>query len=159
MKKSIFIRGLFTLVVCALALPVIGSLKNPVERPFKLWNDFTMVNYTPFPSVAVLEGTGWATHLGSVTSKGELVRYVEPGVALFRGTFTSANGDEVFWDAYVTPGVSYTVYFTGGTGRFQNASGRCDAVYTYRIMDPYPPVPGTDVLVTFGSEGTGTIKY
>jgi hypothetical protein len=87
------------------------------------------------------------------------VRYVEPGVALFQGSFTSANGDAVFWDAYVTPGVSYTVIFTGGTGRFQNASGRFEAVYTSRTMDPYPPVPGTDVLVTFGSEGTGTITY
>ena len=159
MKKSIFIRGLAALAVCALVLPAIGSLKNPVERPFKFRNDFTTVNYTPFPLPAVLEGTGWATHLGSLTSKGELLGYVESGDALFRGSFTSANGDEVFWDAYVNPGVSYTVIFTGGTGRFQNASGRCDAVYTYRTMDPFPPVPGTDVLVTFGSEGTGTIKY
>ncbi len=159
MKKSIFIRGLFALLVCALVLPVVGSLKNPVERPFKFTNDFTTVNYTPFPSVAVLEGTGWATHLGSLTANAELVRYVASGDALFRGSFTSANGDELFWDAFVNPGVSYTVIFTGGTGRFQNASGGFEAVYTYRTMDPYPPVPGTDVLVTFGSEGTGTIKY
>ena len=159
MKNSILIRGLAAFAACALVLSVVGSAKNPVERPFKFRNDFTTVNYTPFPSVAVLEGTGWATHLGSLTSKGELLGYVESGDALFRGSFTSANGDEVFWDAYVNPGVSYTVIFTGGTGRFQNASGGFEAVYTYRTMDPFPPVPGTDVLVTFGSEGTGTIKY
>jgi hypothetical protein len=159
MKKSMFIRGLVALAVCALVLSVVGSSKNPVERPFKFRNDFTTVNYTPFPSVAVLEGTGWATHLGSLTAEGVLVGYAASGDAIFQGSFKSANGDEVFWNAYVNPGVSYTVLFTGGTGRFQNASGGFEAVYTYRTMDPYPPVPGTDVLVTFGSEGTGTIKY
>ena len=159
MRKSTLARWVTTLAVCALSLPMGVSAKDQVERPFKFRSDFTTVNYTPFPSVAVLEGTGWATHLGSLTAKGELVGYVGSGDALFRGSFTSANGDEVFWDAYVNPGVSYTVIFTGGTGRFQNASGRFDAVYTYRTMDPFPPVPGTDVLVTFGSEGTGTIKY
>ena len=147
------------LTVCALAWPTALSAKDQVERPFKLRNDFTTVNYTPFPSVGVLEGTGWATHLGSFTAKGNLVGYVESGDALFRGSFTSVNGDEVFWDAYVNVGVSYTVILTGGTGRFQNASGGFEAVYTYRTMDPFPPVPGIDVLVTFGSEGTGTIKY
>jgi len=159
MKRSIFIRAFAALVACALVLPVVGSSKNPVERPFKFTNDFTTVNYTPFPGVAVLEGTGWATHLGSLTANAVLVRYVQPGVALFRGSFTSANGDEVLWDAYVNPGVSYTVIFTGGTGRFQNASGGFEAVYTYRTMNPYPSESGSDVLVTFGSEGTGTIKY
>ncbi|MCL4181697.1 MAG: hypothetical protein KJ072_28670 [Verrucomicrobia bacterium] len=159
MRKSTLARWTMALAVCALSLPMGVSAKDQVERPFKFRNDFTTVNYTPFPGVAVLEGTGRATHLGSLTAEGVLVRYVEPGVALFRGSFTSANGDEIFWDAYVSPGVSYTVFFTGGTGRFQNASGGFEAVYTYRIMEPYPPVPGTDVLVTFGSEGTGTIKY
>ena len=159
MKKSMFIRGLFALVVCALVLPAVGSLKNPVERPFKFRNDSTTVNYTPFPSIALLEGTGWATHLGSLTAEGVLVGYATSGDAIFQGLFRSANGDEVFWDAYVNLGVSYTVIFTGGTGRFQNASGGFEVVYTYRTMDPYPPVPGTDVLVTFGSEGTGTLKY
>jgi len=159
MRKSILARWVTILAVCALSLPMGVSAKDQVERPFKFRNDFTTVNYTPFPIPALLEGTGWATHLGSLTAKGVLVRYVQPGVALFQGSFTSANGDEVFWDAYVNPGVSYTVIFTGGTGRFQNASGSFDAVYTYRIMNPYPPVIGENVLVTFGSEGTGTIKY
>jgi len=154
-----FIRGIVALAVCALVLSVVGSAKNPVERPFKIRNAFTTVNYTPYPSVAVLEGTGCATHLGSLTAEGVLVGYAASGDAIFQGSFKSANGDEVFWDAYVNPGVSYTVIFRGGTGRFQNASGGFEAVYTYRTMDPYPPVPGTDVLVTFGSEGTGTIKY
>lgn len=159
MRKSTLARWVMTLAVCAFSLPIGVSAKDQVERPFKFRNDFTTVSYTPFPGVAVLEGTGWATHLGSLTAYGELLGYTTSGDALFRGSFTSANGDEVFWDAYVNPGVSYTVIFTGGTGRFQNASGGFEAVYTYRTMDPYPPVRGTDVLVTFGSEGTGTIKY
>ena len=159
MKNSKLIRGLAALAVCALFLPMGVSAKDQVERPFKFTNDLTTVSYTPFPSVAVLEGTGWATHLGSLAAEGVLVGYAASGDAIFQGSFKSANGDEVFWDAYVNPGVSYTVIFTGGTGRFQNASGGFEAVYTYRTMDPYPPVPGTDVLVTFGSAGTGTIKY
>ena len=159
MRKSTLARWVTTLAVCALSLPMGVSAKDQVERPFKFRSDFTTVNYTPFPSVAVLEGTGWATHLGSLTAEGVLVGYAASGDAIFQGSFKSANGDEVFWDAYVNPGVSYTVIFTGGTGRFQNASGGFEAVYTYRTMDPYPPVPRTDVLVTFGSEGTGTIKY
>jgi len=160
MRKSTWVRWVTTLAVCALSLPMGLSAKNQVERPFKLLNHgFTTVNYTPFPTAAVLEGAGWATHLGSFTANGVLVGYVASGDALFRGSFTSDNGDAVFWDAYVNPGVSYTVIFTGGTGRFENASGGFEAVYIYRTMDPYPPVAGTDVLVTFGSEGTGTIKY
>ena len=159
MKKSTLARWVTTLAVCALSLPIGLSAADQVERPFKFWNPFTTVSYTPFPSVGLLEGTGWATHLGSLTAKGELLGYTQSGDAYFQGSFTSANGDQIFWDAYVNLGISYTVVFTGGTGRFENASGGLDAVYTYRTMDPYPPVPGTDVLVTFGSEGTGTIKY
>lgn len=159
MNRTTLARWITLLAICTLSLPTGLSAKDAVERPFKFRNDYTTVNYTPFPFSGVLEGTGWATHLGRITAYADLLGYVESGDALFRGFFTSANGDQVFWDAYVNPGISYTVIFTGGTGRFQNVSGGFDAVYTYRTMEPYPPVPGTDVLVTFGSEGTGTIIY
>ena len=63
MKNSKLIRGLAALAVCALVLPVVGSSKNPVERPLKM-------------SGIVLENTGssmdvvgTATHLGKFASK------------------------------------------------------------------------------------------
>ncbi|MCY2951600.1 MAG: hypothetical protein NTU53_06435 [Planctomycetota bacterium] len=154
MKRMILCAAL--MAVCALLLqPTATSAKDKVTRPFKARSDLITVRYDPYPTVAVLEGSGWATHLGNFTADGDLVG-TTGGHLIFRGAYTSANGDKLFYDALVDLGAGYTVAFTGGTGRFENASGGYEAVYTYREMDTSGfPV----VIVKFGAEGSGTITY
>ena len=76
--------------------------------------------------------TGVATHLGLFTRTETVL--VNPFGVFLNGTitFTAANGDELYADVaggftaadLSTAAGSYT--FTGGTGRFENASGTAD---------------------------------
>jgi len=163
MKKSIFIRGLAALVACALVLPAIGSLKNPVERPFKGSAVVTKATTNPGGLSGTFEIVGTATHLGKFVSN---VSYQVTGgspdgskvfVHLW-GNFTAANGDTVElefpnWvlDHSVTPPTSTGVAnITGGTGRFANASGS----YVANIS-PADAAPGVTQIWT----AEGTISY
>jgi len=152
MKNSILVRGLATLAVCALVLPAVGSLNNPVERPLKVNGIFTSDEAT----FLVL---GNATHLGKIVFAGvysvEDVTLNDEGYAVtvhIHGTYTAANGDTIEVDGplwvtqYRLDGSSVwstgTVNILGGTGRFAGASGS----YVGNI------IPG-DTL-TFTAEGT-----
>jgi hypothetical protein len=149
MKNSIFIRGLAALAVCALVLPAIGSLKNPVARPFKATGIIKMELNGTFNCV------GTATHLGNFVFPGTwAIVGPNPGggyVYEIHGTYTAANGDTIViecldWgvDDGATPVVSTgTVYFKGGTGRFANVSGS--------YVGSLSPVP---VPTLFTAEGT-----
>ena len=71
--------------------------------------------------------TGQATHLGRFTRTETVVLNLANGT--FAGTlvFTAANGDQLYADVaggFTSPTTAVGTYtFTGGTGRFQNASG------------------------------------
>jgi hypothetical protein len=75
-------------------------------------------------------GSGQATHLGEYTRTEQLT--LDPSTGTFTGSivFTSADGSELYCD--LTGGftglntASGTYYFTGGTGRFAEASGEAD---------------------------------
>jgi len=73
---------------------------------------------------------------------------------MFKTVHTAANGDQLFEEALVEVGVGWVSVFTGGTGRFENASGHLEAVYTYRL-----PPTGDPPIAIFGFEGSGTITY
>ena len=66
--------------------------------------------------------------------------------------FTAANGDQLFMDVIglptTTASISGTYAFTGGTGRFRNASGGADFVGVIAR-------DGIDFTVAF----EGTIQY
>jgi hypothetical protein len=74
-------------------------------------------------------GEGNASHLGRITS-------FEHGLILPDGSvqgmvvLTAANGDQLFWSDVGTftssTTIAGTITFTGGTGRFGNASGTAD---------------------------------
>lgn len=89
---------------------------------------------------AFLEFDGTGTHTGRVTGGGTNCLDVSgyPAIAVFSQTLLAiaANGDELYGDGTINdsppmevtidPGVSFQVgpvLFTGGTGRFENASG------------------------------------
>jgi hypothetical protein len=119
-----------------LACQTAESKTKPHSRPFlavgvAVWDNI----FAAFdPNVgAQFEGSGHGTHLGKFVQVGDLFFYGPPdanGVIPGLGsvTLTAANGDELRFD-YIgglasTTGVgSGTLIFTGGTGRFENATG------------------------------------
>lgn len=78
-----------------------------------------------------LIATGVGTHLGKLSTVllGTTCTVTAPGVVAFTGTatHTTANGDQLFADfaGTLSPGVLTlsSITFTGGTGRFENATG------------------------------------
>jgi hypothetical protein len=95
--------------------------------PFKGHADsvVTGVEATPDGLRLTVAATGQATHLGRFTRDESVVVHAD---ATFEGTlfFTAANGDQLFADvegAFISATTALGTYtFTGGTGRFKNAS-------------------------------------
>ena len=77
-------------------------------------------------------GAGQATHLGSFTRLASVVIRLVDGRTEGTVVFTAANGDQLFADFEGTPTSPTTVVgtytFTGGTGRFSDASGVAEFV-------------------------------
>jgi hypothetical protein len=98
--------------------------ENPA-LPFQGSEQGMVTAFVP-PNELVIETTGTATHLGQFTSEEEL--FLNPDGS-FSGikVFTAANGDELWVDfegAFTSPTTAEGTYtFTGGTGRFQGATG------------------------------------
>ena len=100
--------------------------------PFKGSAEGGIVSATPGPDGVLLRvlADGQATHLGQF-SREELVLF-NPIAGTIAGTivFTAANSDQLSgtvagqFTSATTVAATYT--FTGGTGRFQNASGEAD---------------------------------
>jgi ELWxxDGT repeat protein len=101
--------------------PAVGSHL----RPFKGVAEGTVTGIDPSGAI-VIASTGYATHLGDFT-RTEYV-YFGPGGAI-SGTvvFTAANGDQLWADfsgEFTSPTTLKGTYtFTGGTGRFSDATG------------------------------------
>jgi hypothetical protein len=118
-------------------------------RPFRGSAEGMVTGAVP-PNELVIDYTGEATHLGRFTREEHLL--LNPDGS-FTGTivFTAANGDELWLDfegAFTSPTDAAGTYtFTGGTGRFQNATGT--ATFTAYTPD------GVNVTAEF----EGTIRY
>jgi hypothetical protein len=106
------------------------------QRPFK--ETLTVVSVS---NTGVVSYVGNATYFGHVTA----VSYPD-------GSFvkTAANGDSVF--GYITPATATTgtLTFTGGTGRFEDATGTCSYVIS---TDPMTGATTVDVtgFISFGA--------
>ena len=141
------------LAVCALLLSTAVIAKHPVERPFKVHGDVTVV-------ISLLDGSFTGTETGEATHIG---RYSSEGVGSFDlntmngteiGVLTAANGDELCWTEEITGGAVIARTLTGGTGRFENASGEFSTSITTDVVVDFP-----FVIVTFSYRATGTITY
>jgi hypothetical protein len=130
--------------------------KDRVERPFRAQLAGTETLYLPTGEVDT-QGQGEATHLGKYKLVGHGFVNLETGEASGSGFLTAANGDQIFIESTLQGGVSIMT-FTGGTGRFEGATG---------TIIPTPtstPIITTDpVAMTITLRGTytaaGTITY
>jgi hypothetical protein len=134
-------RSRNTLILMLAMFLLLGSLPvAAVERALALHGEghLTMVS----PTDGTLAASGTATHLGRWTQAGTIsfTTTDDPNVLLASGevTFTAANGDTLVstFDAVLTisttnptTGIANGAFvFTGGTGRFDGASGTGDFV-------------------------------
>ena len=116
--------------IVGLALPALGD----DSRPFRGHADevATVDGQVGNDLLVTGTGAGRATHLGSFTRLSSVVIHLGNGSAEGTVVFTAANSDQLFADFEGTPtspttlGGTYT--FTGGTGRFSDASGVAEFV-------------------------------
>jgi hypothetical protein len=100
--------------------------------PFKGGAEGAIVSATPDPAglLVTVIAEGDATYLGRFSR--EEILLLNPGTGTIAGTivFTAANGDQlsgVVAGQFTSPTtVAGTYTFTGGTGRFGNATGEAD---------------------------------
>ena len=140
--------AILVLALCALLLPSTLIAKKLVERPFKV-KGHTTVRVNLSNGDWVSEDWGEGTHIGRFTNEGS-GRTVD-GVPSGSVIVTAANGDQLF--CHVGP--PGTVTFTGGTGRFEGATGgfiTVDGPYEITEED------GT-MIIKYTYTGTGTITY
>jgi hypothetical protein len=157
-KKQVM---LVALGACLVGLSVLGNQKNPVERPHKGLGQFhAVINVgNPFGSgdlSFVATGVGHGTHGGQFRSYLEGLVTIGPNgptPSSGSGTITMANGDQLFME--VAPDGSTVV--TGGTGRFEGASGNQTATNVGDPVVTYDPTTGTLTIdATQVIEGTLT---
>jgi len=107
------------------------------EIPFKGYADAVIAAVLPVGDDLHLTvvATGQATHLGNYTRTETVVLHSD-GTFEAEIVFIAANGDELYADAvggFISPTTAVGVAtFTGGTGRFANASGG----YNFEAVTP-----------------------
>jgi hypothetical protein len=133
-KVFLFTIGLLLLVVTSFAMR--GSAVAKEALPMKGSVDVEVTYLPDFPNQVVYiqgEGTGTATHLGKFTVHYNIVLNLQTQIGTGTATFVAANGDQLFTDnfASVSPTgnpnenrLDETYVVTGGTGRFESASGQ-----------------------------------
>ncbi|HOC01484.1 MAG TPA: hypothetical protein PKM43_22375 [Verrucomicrobiota bacterium] len=142
---------------CVLGLVGFASQKKQVERPLKGIMQLTGVitlSSDGIPLSLVVDGAGQCDPGGPVTSLGiGVLPYEGAEVFFVKATITAANGDQLFTEA-ADPALTV---ITGGTGRFEGASGSFTIVYT-KLEYRDGPFPGILILDMEGLT-EGTITY
>lgn len=157
------LRRLFVVstVVTSLLLsaPLIGAKRVPFKGS---WSGETVsADPTNFPIIAIVaEGSGQLTHLGHYFMTSPHTTNVITGLTVGPQFFTAANGDQLTASCSGSPmfqpdgtvAGSLDCEITGGTGRFEGASG--DYVFFLRGT-PLPDRPGFATEATI----TGSISF
>ena len=134
MKRWVFTLGSTLMVLVLISAVSLTALAG--IRPFHLVEHGQLVATPRDASGTILDvvanGTGTATHLGAITVQrtATLTATATPGIFDFKGDaiLTSAAGDQLTTEIDGTfnanTGHADLVYeWTGGTGRFENATG------------------------------------
>jgi hypothetical protein len=141
-------------------------LKNNNTVPFHAVIDNTFWAVPPFPPVnAILEGVGESNPFGPLdhNATGQLDIFVFPWVQTATGSFTYRDGSELHYNAVGTsiedpPGTatfSGDFTFTGGTGRFTNATGGGTYAGTADLFAGVDHWTFEGVISGFGGQGGG----
>lgn len=163
--KRLSCQFIVALAVCAL-LPAVASGQDVKPRPFHVTGHSQLIitfsetclppwlNPT-FPMGCTYEGHGEAvaTHLGLSTVSVVGIFVPPPQYAI--SLATAANGDQLTFVSLETPGTS-DMTITGGTGRFEGATGHIILVET---PDGDPIIDGVSFTQKFVWTGKGTITY
>lgn len=128
------------------------TIRGASSVPFKgAWSGKTVsADFTDFPPIVgvVAEGSGQLTHLGRYTMTSPHTTDVVTGETIGDQIFTAANGDTLTafcagFPQFQPDGTvvgSLDCDITGGTGRFEGATGS----YTFFLVaTPLPGPPGT----------------
>lgn len=117
------------------------SVSIPFKADFSVWDksDYTDVSCGGYPVLLLtMEGKGTATHLGQLTTRMTFCCNVETGYYYNTvGSFVASNGDELYILiplGYIVPNegeeseyyqtkFNDPIFFAGGTGRFEGATG------------------------------------
>ncbi len=137
MTKSasrMLLYAVVSLAVFAFAQPAVNA-KDLVTRPFSIAGQ---ISFVPYSDVGV------ATHFG------KFISYSNDSEGS-SGWYETANGDLVYWEVlnYDPDTLTVVIGFSGGTGRFEAATGEFTATM----------VPVDWSTLTFDYEGEGTITY
>ena len=133
--SKIILFVVLSLTVLALTQMPAVDAKDLVMRPFHISGQMTFYPFTD---------QGVATHFGSFVNNG----------SPYSGSYVAANGDTISWyagsgqcnaDYSICTG---TIEFSGGTGRFENATGG----YSYQMVLVGPGY-------AYAYTGVGTITY
>ena len=166
MRKALMIAGL---ILAVGALAPVGALAKAggTDRPLKSSGSGTTTFDTstvPFPATG--EGTARIAHLGKTSySNDYTITPTGPGTFSIAGTteFVAANGDRVFAEftgsiqvtGPTTSDATADSTITGGTGRFEGASGS----FTTTVFTEITSVVGTTVTADQTLRSRGTISY
>lgn len=142
---------LLAAVAVSLAPVALGSPQKAVERPIKISGHITLtVNLTTGNSVMV--DWGECTHTGRFYNQATGHMDLETGANTGSGTFTAANGDQIFWVSQ-----NHEIECTGGTGRFEGITGGFRYTPTSDVVTTFPDAD--TMIMSFTYEGIGTVTY
>ena len=130
------IQGVLAMVL----LSIIGQAATLKDVPMRGNGSGVITGSTPGPTgIAITAvGSGEATHLGKFTREEEIL--LNPQNFTFTGSivFAAADGSELYCEftgGFTGPTTAVGTYtFTGGTGRFEGASG--EAYFSIGQSDP-----------------------
>jgi len=143
---------------------VVGDAGIPVERTFRIHGEATVLvdwedpntdsdgrPFVPWTMTASQMSTeGWSKNSGAG------VIYLDTFVAEGSGVSTELNGDTTAWDSFEEFGTQHTtVTFTGGTGQFENVTGKF--TFDYTILTSELNEDGNPVKITYSYWGEGSI--
>jgi hypothetical protein len=174
MLKRWSIGSLVIALVVLMVVPAASAGRHGTDRPFKASFAGEVHWETPgdFPSectevTTVADAFGKATHMGRTALMSSHCPAEDSEHERYDGrlTLTAANGDRLY-AMYDYPAIDEgdPVIFTGGTGRFKNATGQATWVYDVELTfrDDCDPVTDPIMCLTnspWNSTLTGTISY
>ena len=143
---------------------VVGDAAIPVERPFRIHGEATVlidwenqsIDADSRPTVPWTMAASQVSTEGWSKNNGDGVTYLDTLISEGSGVDTELNGDTITWDSSEVFGSQHAVVtFTGGTGQYENATGEFALDYT--IITSELNDDGNPVKITYSFWGAGSV--